>query len=160
MAKKKSEAVVLNGDVGTVTIQKAIKDNELKTLKTTVYVTRPKFGEIAKLCVDPSAAEAAMEAAAEANAKIEIPPKKGGLLVRWRAGKKVVCENEGATLRKITFDAHKGELKVEFGEPFLIPVVIFYADNVGVGHILELEPEQKQLAFEGENRIVPPDDVK
>ncbi len=152
---KKSEVVVLNGDVGTFKAQKAKKDAELKSITTTVCVISPEFAEIAKLCKDPSAAEAVMEAADEAKAKIEIPPRDGELVVRWRAGKKIVCKNNGASLRKICFDAQKGEITVEFGEPFLTKVGAFYLENLGVGHILELEPEQKDLDFEGENRVDP-----
>lgn len=158
MAKKKSEAVVLNGDVGTLTLHKANKDNELKTLKTTVHLIRPKFADVARLCADASAAEALMEAADEANAKIEIPPKKGEFLVTWKAGKKTVCTNDGAVLRKIEFDVGKGSFKIEFGEPFVMPVVVFYAENLGTGHILELETQQKNLDFEGENRVDPDQD--
>lgn len=151
MAKKNPDIVTINGDVGKFTAQKATKDNELKTVKTTVCVIRPDFATIAKLCEDPAAAEAVMEAADEAKAKVEIPARRGELAVRWKAGKKVVSKNNGASLIKIAFDAQKGEVKVEFGEPFTKAVCAFYLDNLGVGHILELEPEQRALDFEGEN---------
>ncbi len=157
MAKTKNEAVIFNGDVGVFKAQKAKKDAELKSITTTVCVIRPEFDVIAKLCEDPAAAQAVMEAADEAHAKIEIPPRKGEMAVRWRSGKKLVCKNDGAVLRKISFDAHKGEITVEFGEPFLTKVGAFYLENLGVGHIIELEPEQKELDFEGENRIAPDD---
>ena len=148
---KKSEVVRFNGDVGSFTPQKAKKDNELKTLKSTVHIHSPKFGEVSKLCVDPAAAEAAMEACDEANSEIDIPVKKGEMLLRWKDGKKIVAKNEGVVLNKFVFDAQAGEVKLVYGEPFIISNIVFYAENLGSGYIVEMEPEQKTLAFGGEN---------
>lgn len=148
---KKNDIIRFNGDVGSFTPQKAVKDNELKTLKSTVHIHSPKFGEVAKLCADPAAAEAAMEACDEANSEIDIPVKKCEFLLRWKDGKKVVAKNGGVVLRKFVFDAQDHEVKIQYGEPFIVANIIFYAENLGAGYIVEMEPEQKALDFEGEN---------
>jgi hypothetical protein len=152
MGKSKRNAVVkLHGDVGKFSVQKMMKDGELKSITTRLCIPEPDFGTIAQLCVDPGAAEAAMIAAAEARAKIELPVRQEEMIVRWKQGKDTLASNTGASLREIILKGSKNEVVVEFGEPFLTDVGQFYLENLGVSLVLEIEPQQKELEFKGED---------
>lgn len=152
MGKAKRNAVVrISGNVGKFSAQKAKKGGELKSLITRVCVPEPDLGLIAQLCVDPGAAEAAMVAAAAARAQIELPVRQDEMIVRWKSGNKVLVTNSGASLRKIELDGAKNEVIVEFGEPFITDVGAFYLDNLGMPLTVEIEAQQKELEFKGED---------
>ena len=148
---KRNAAVSIGGNVGRFTAQKAKQDGELKSFITRVCVPEPDLGAIAQLCFDPGAAESAMVAAAEARAKIELPVRKEEMVVRWKAGKKVLVSNEGVSLREIVLNGARDEVIVEFGEPFLTDVGAFYLDNLGMPLTVEIEAQQKELEFQGED---------
>ena len=148
---KRNAVVSIGGNVGKFSAQKAKKDGELKRIITRVCVPEPDLGLIAQLCVDPGAAEAAMVAAAEARAKIELPVRKDEMVVRWKAGKKILASNEGVSLREIVLHGEKDEVIVEFGEPFLSEVGGFYLENLGMPLTIEIEAQQKELEFQGED---------
>lgn len=145
----KNDKVKIAGHVTRFTAQMKKKDSELKSITTILVVTDPKLELLSQLGKDPASAEAALIAAREGGCAIEIPCREEEFVVRWRANKKVLSANSGARFRTIKYDRENNQAKIEWGEPYVHDVGMFYLENLCVEHFVEFEMQQKELDLDG-----------
>ena len=142
----------LSGNIGRFSASKASGDGKPKSLSGKLCVPEPDLELISRLCQEPMQARKAMEAAARAKAKVEVPARKDEYVLRYFSwnGKNAAEVNELGTLKKIVYDGTKAEplAEVHYSEPLLLKVAAFMLEHLGADIQLELEMRQKRLDIE------------
>ena len=144
--------VTIEGHIGRFSARQAVKEGDMKALINKVYVPDPDLDLMAKLCPNQRDAVKAMRANKLAQGKIDLPCRNEEMTVAYRVGKRKKCGSNNVMLKKLVYDCRNGKqvAEIHYGEPLLMNVATFYLERLGADIILDIEPMQKTLGFDGD----------
>lgn len=150
MASQKNAVVSIQGIVKGFTANRKAKEGDQKTLTGKILIEEPDEEIIAQLCPKPKDAVKAMKATRVAKSKLELPCRPEEMHIDYKVGERIKTQSNNATLKKIIFDCTNGKqvAEIQYGEPLIIDVAIFFLERLGAEANLDIQQMQKDLGLE------------